>query len=100
MELLEAGHELPDVVAHKVELVYVVLVRRMDGHLRGGQAEDEPAVSHVHAGELEHVAQEGPVGIRLSAVDDRVCSDDHGGLSPRWTTSPAPPSGGPGTFPV
>ena len=43
------------VVAHQVELVDVVLLGRVDGHLRGRQAEDQPAVARVHAGKARDV---------------------------------------------
>lgn len=74
----ELRDERFDVIAHEVELVHAVRTRRMNGDLGGRQAEDQPAVADVHVRELQHVAQEGAIGLRLSAVDDRVGADDHG----------------------
>jgi hypothetical protein len=76
--LLHGGDEVAHVVAQQVELVHVVLLARVHGHLARRQAEDQPALAHVHAGEPEHLAQESAIGVRVRAVEDGMGTDDHG----------------------
>ena len=78
LALLHLRNERLDIVAHEIELVHVVLVGRMHRNLRRRQSEDEPSVAHIDVRQLEHVAQESAVGIRVRAVDNRMRSDDHG----------------------
>lgn len=73
----QLGDERIDVVGHEVELVPVVRVRGMDRELRGGQAEDKPAVADIDAWEPQHVAQEGAIRFGIGAVDDGVGAADH-----------------------
>ena len=73
----QLGDERIDVVGHEVELVPVVRVCGMDRELRGGQAEDKPAVADIDAWEPQHVAQEGAIRFGIGAVDDGVGAADH-----------------------
>ena len=43
---------------------------------------DKSIVVRVHVGPLEHIAEEGPVGLCVLGVDDHVCAVDHGVLHP------------------
>jgi hypothetical protein len=67
------------VVAHQVELVFWS-VGRMDGDFGGWEGEDEPAVAGVDVMEAECVAEEGPVGVVVGAVEDEVSAGDHEAL--------------------
>src|ERR1044071_2759922 len=62
---------------HQVELVDVVSVVFMYGHLRGRQAKNYISPSGVDAGQLENIAQEDAVGVRIGAADDTVRSNNH-----------------------
>src|SRR5262249_20573414 len=66
-----------DVVAHQVELMDIVLVGGMHGHLGWRQAEDQPATADIDVRQLEHVTQECAIRVRLGAVDDRMGTDNH-----------------------
>jgi hypothetical protein len=72
--------ERMDVGAHEVELVDAVLPRRVDGHFRRGEAEDEPPVSDVDVGEPQNVPEERAIRFRFTAVDYRMGADDHAHL--------------------
>jgi hypothetical protein len=39
--------------------------------------EDQPAVTGVHMREPENVAKEGPIGLRVLAVNDHMRAVDH-----------------------
>ena len=54
-----------DVIAHEVQLVHVVLLRRMDSNLRWRQAEDQPSVSDIDVRQAKHVAQKRAIGLGL-----------------------------------
>ena len=77
--LLHLPGKLLDVGAHQEELVLVVLPR-MHRHLRRRQPENQPAFSDVDVRKLQHVAEEGPIGFGLLAVDDGVRAVQHGEL--------------------
>ena len=68
---------LLDVVAHQVELVLLEPVSGVDGDLGGRQLEDQPATAGVDPAKSEHVTDEGPVGFRVGAVENDMCSVDH-----------------------
>jgi len=48
----------------------------MDTELRRSGAEDQPPVARVDVRQLEDVAQESAVGVRVGAVEDRMRADD------------------------
>jgi len=73
---LHRRDERPDVVAHQVELVHVVLLARVHGDLRRGQPEDQPSAADVEVREADHVAQKRAVGLRVGAVENRMGADD------------------------
>src|SRR6266851_6230005 len=68
---------LLDVVAHQVELVLPRPVSRVYGDLGRRQLEDQPATAGVDPSKSEHVADEDPVGLRVGAVENDMCSVDH-----------------------
>ena len=74
---VEVGDGGLDVVTHQVELVARWPVGRVDGDLRRGQGEDQPAPTDVDVREAEHVPEGGPVGIGVVAVEDHVRAIDH-----------------------
>ena len=49
----------------------------MDGQLGRRQTEDQPAMPDVDSGEVEHVAKECAVLVRLLAVEQKVGAGDH-----------------------
>jgi hypothetical protein len=53
----------------------------VDGDLGWRQLEDQPATADVNPGESEHLADERPVGLRVGAVEDDMCSVDQ--VAPR-----------------
>lgn len=63
-------HEQMDVVAHEGDFMHIVLIRGMHGHFRGRQAEDEPAVAHIHIRQIQHIAQKRAIRFGVRAVDD------------------------------
>ena len=79
------------VVAHQVDeraqkRLAAVLLREcpvawMDGDLRGRQREDQPATANVNSLELQHVAKERAIRIRIGAVQQNVRAEDHRGIS-------------------
>src|SRR5215467_11199743 len=52
----------------------------MYGDLGGRQLEDQPASAGVDPCESKHVTDEDPVSLRVGAVENDVCSVDHGSL--------------------
>jgi hypothetical protein len=77
----QVRQRLLDVVAHQVELVLPQPVSGVYGDLGWRQLEDQPATADVNPAESEYVADEDPVGLRVGAVEDDMCSVDQG--SPR-----------------
>jgi hypothetical protein len=65
------------VIAHEVELIGTVDVRRMDGELCGREREDEPTVTSVNGRVTEDVSEERPIRRSVSAVHDHMCTEDH-----------------------
>src|SRR6266487_961583 len=68
---------LLDIFAHQVELVLPQPVSGVDGDLGWRQLEDQPTVTGVDPGKSEHVADEDPVGLRVGAVENDMCSVNH-----------------------
>src|ERR1700722_607370 len=58
----------------------------------GRQSEDQPAVAGVDGGEIEDVAEEGAVGVRVGGVEDDVGAGDHLG-APFWRIIVSPGGG-------
>ena len=52
--------------------MYVIFVGRMDGKLCWRQSKNKPTVANIDGWQLEHVAQESAVGLRVGAVDNRM----------------------------
>ncbi len=70
--------------------MHVVLLRRVDGKFGRRQPEDQPAVADIDMRELEHLAQQGAVGLGALTVDDRMRADDHGYDQPLTDRALAP----------
>src|SRR5206468_12755646 len=66
----EAGHLRPQVVAHEIELVSAIALRRMAGKLGGRRRKDQPSAAGIDSGKAKHVLEKGPVGLRVACVDD------------------------------
>src|SRR5450631_4425411 len=64
------------VVAHEEKLVLVVLRGIMERGLKWRHGENQPAVTSINAGKMEHIAKEGPVGLRVLGVDNNMRSVD------------------------
>jgi hypothetical protein len=75
--LFHGGDKSLDVVAHQIELVNVVLFRRVNGDLGRRQAKDKPALTGVDVGEPQNIAEKSTVRIRVLAVNDRMGANDH-----------------------
>jgi hypothetical protein len=71
-------HRRLQIVAHKIEFVAAVLFGWMNRHFGRRQREDQPSVAGVDGGKSEHIAEEGPIGLGIPAVNDDVCADEHG----------------------
>jgi hypothetical protein len=69
-ESLDCGLE---VVAHQIEFVRAILLRRVDGQLGRRESENEPAFTRVHVRELQDVAEELAVRLGVTAIEDDVC---------------------------
>src|SRR5687768_15049364 len=76
--LLHLRGERCDIVAHQIELMQVIFIRRMDGDFRRRQSEDEPAVADIDVRQLQDVPEELAVGRGIRAVDDGMRPSDHG----------------------
>jgi len=77
----QVRQRLLDVVAQQVELVLPQPVSGVYGDLGWRQLEDQPATADVNPGKSEHVADEDPIGLRVGAVEDDMCSVDQ--VAPR-----------------
>src|SRR3954452_9739184 len=64
------------------------LVGGMYGDLGRRQRQDQPAAAGVDRASAEHIEKEVPIGLRIGAVEDDMCSGDHA-LSPRSTSETA-----------
>jgi len=73
------------VVAHQIQHraqqgvpgVYLQEVSRVDREFRGRQRKDQPASTHIHGAELQHIAEEGAVGFGIFAVEKNVGAVNH-----------------------
>src|SRR5215471_4858958 len=75
--LSEGGHLGPQVFAHEIQFVCVVLIRRMERGFRRRQCEDQPAAARVHGGKSKDVSEKGAISLRVLAVDDDMSANDH-----------------------
>src|SRR5262245_39511414 len=73
----EGRHLGPQVFAHEIQLMHVVLLRRMERGFRRRHCEDQPAVAGVHGRESKDVSEESAVSLRVPAVDDHMSATDH-----------------------
>jgi hypothetical protein len=64
--------ERRNIVDHQIDFVLPARLRRMDGDLRRGQREDQPALPDVDMREAEHIAKKRAIGIAVRAVEDHV----------------------------
>jgi hypothetical protein len=69
-----------EVVAHQIELV-PVFVGGMKGHLRWGQAEDQPTAAGVDRLEPEDIVEQVAIRLGIVAVHDHVSPADHSAQS-------------------
>jgi hypothetical protein len=60
------------IVTHEIEFVFIVLFSGVKGSLGGRQSKDEPAASCIDGTEAEHIAEEGSIGLGVSAIEDGV----------------------------
>src|SRR5579872_3855770 len=72
----EIFHCCLKVVAHEEKLVLVVLLGIMERGFQWRHGENQPTVAGIHAGKLEHIAEESPVGFRIPGVNDDMRSID------------------------
>jgi hypothetical protein len=80
----QIGERALDVVAGEIELVSRLAVSGMDGDLGRREREDQPPFAGIDAGEPEGVAKESSIRLRIAAVEDEVCTFDHGSLLLPW----------------
>ena len=52
------GYECVHVVAHEVELMYIISLRRVKRYFRRRKGKDEPSSAYVDTGESDNVAKE------------------------------------------
>lgn len=54
----------------------VVLLGIVEGDLKWGHGENQPAVASINGGKLEHIAKKGPVGFGILGIDNNMRSID------------------------
>jgi hypothetical protein len=88
----ERGDLRFQVVAHEKQFMPRELFRRMNGHFRRGEREDQPPVTSVHRGKPEYVAEEDTIGCRVLAVENDMRTEDHDVTSgpARWRHGSGP----------
>ena len=62
------GYECVHVVAHEVEFMDIISLRRVKRHFRRRKGKDEPTSAYVDTGESDNVAQERSIGFRILRV--------------------------------
>src|SRR5690242_10016391 len=65
-----------DVVAHQVQLVVLVALRRVNGKLGRGRGKDQPAMPGVDRRKVENIAKEPTSVVILLRVNECVYADD------------------------
>src|SRR5208337_843787 len=73
-------HRRPQVVAHEVQFVQVVLFGGMKRSFRGRQCKNKPTVPGIHRRKFENIAKESPIRLGVFAVNDNVSSGNQGSL--------------------
>src|SRR4026207_2313827 len=63
------AYECVHVVAHEVELMDIIAIRRVERHFRRRKGKDEPTSAYVDTGESDDVAKERSIGFRILRVD-------------------------------
>ena len=71
-----------EIVAHQIKLVAGAILGGMDRGFGRRQREDQPAMPCIHRFEIENVAEERPVGLRILAEDYDMRSKNH--VCPLW----------------
>ena len=75
--LLHGSPECLDIRAHEIELMPAIRIRRMNRNFRRRQTKDQPAMSGIDVRQSEYIPEEGAVGQRIAAVENRMCTDEH-----------------------
>src|SRR5581483_5509693 len=75
--LTKLGQGCVEVIAHQIELVRIVGIRRMHGQLGRREREDGPATAGIHRAQRQHVAKERTNCFSASRVYERVNTGDH-----------------------
>jgi hypothetical protein len=73
--LFHVRYEPLDVCAYQIKLMQVVLPGWMNSQFGRRECKDQPTIADIYVREIEMVTKEGPVSIRVLAVDDRVCTN-------------------------
>src|SRR6266480_1397069 len=79
-----------NVLGHQIQLVVGIPVSGVGRKLGGRKGEDQPPATRIDRGEIEHVAKERPVCLRIASENDRVNAADHGFTSLYPVTEPMP----------
>src|SRR5919197_4182712 len=69
-----------DVITYQVELMLRIPIGWVHRHLCGGQCEDQPPIAGIDPGPAEDVTEKRSICHRVAAVQDDVCTLDHGVL--------------------
>jgi hypothetical protein len=76
--VLKSGDRCLNVVAHQVQLVIDLAIRRVDAELCRGHREDDPSVAHINEWKLKHIAKKCADFVGIGGVNQRVYSCNHG----------------------
>jgi len=63
-----------DVIAHKEELVLVILLGSMERRFEWRHGENQPAVTGINGREFQNIAKEVSVSFRILGVDNDMCA--------------------------
>jgi hypothetical protein len=66
-----------DIVTDEKEFLLIVLIGWMHGELSRRQTENEPTFARVNMGKFEDIPQKGTIRLRIFAVDNSVCANNH-----------------------
>ncbi len=84
----QTSHLGRKVFAHEIQFMAIVVFGRMKSRFCRGQSEDQPAVTGIDGRQPKHLAKKDAVRLRILAVDDDMCTRNHGVAS---LTPPAEP---------
>src|ERR1700685_3640129 len=62
------AHKVKLCAEHRVRILPIALLRRMDGDFRGRKRKNQPTVSCVHRLQVQDVSEEISVGIRIGTI--------------------------------